>query len=255
MAQHFDVSLKTLFRYSRGVVSRLLFGGPVVEWLNVEQPDVRNVRVDMLARLADGSLRHVEFQTSNETDMARRQAEYYLGFWRLLGEHVEQVMLYVGRDPLGMDAAFETRSMRYAYTVFDVREFDGEELCQSEDWVDNELALFTKVDRERVFRVVSKRLLELRGDEQTEAVRCFVILSGILGIEEEVERRLRTDMINLLDNKILGPAILKGLEQGREEGRQALLTAVKSLTRKRFGNLPNWAVAKLEAANMAQLEA
>jgi hypothetical protein len=106
MAQQYDVSLKLLFHHSRGLIARRLFGGPVVEWVNVEQPKVTNMRVDLLARLEDGSLRHVEVQVKNDPVMARRQAEYYLGFHRLLGEHVEQIVLYIGQEPLRMDPAF-----------------------------------------------------------------------------------------------------------------------------------------------------
>jgi hypothetical protein len=37
MAQDYDVSVKLLFHHSRGLVAQKLFGGPVVEWVNVEQ--------------------------------------------------------------------------------------------------------------------------------------------------------------------------------------------------------------------------
>jgi hypothetical protein len=105
MAQQFDVSLKLLFHHSRGLIARRLFGGPVVEWVNVEQPKVTNLRADLLARLEDGSLRHVEVQAKNEPEMGRGQAEYYLGFHRLLRERVEQIVLCIGREPLRMRPA------------------------------------------------------------------------------------------------------------------------------------------------------
>ena len=73
--------------------------------------------------------------------MARRQVEYYLGFHRLLGVHVEQIVLYVGPEPLRMQPVFETPTMRYEYQSLDIREVDGEPLLASEDWGDNLLAL------------------------------------------------------------------------------------------------------------------
>ena len=66
MAHTFDVTFKFLFRRSHGVLSRLLFGD-VVEWPNVEQPEVRKLGAGLLARCADGSLRHVELQVTNFT--------------------------------------------------------------------------------------------------------------------------------------------------------------------------------------------
>jgi hypothetical protein len=100
VAHSFAVSFKYLFRQSRGVLSRLLFGN-VVEWPNIEQPAVRNLRADLLARSADGVLRQVELQVSNDAGMAFRMLEYYAGFYRLLGEHVEQTALYAGREHCG----------------------------------------------------------------------------------------------------------------------------------------------------------
>jgi hypothetical protein len=96
---------------------------------------------------------------------------------------------------------------------------DGDDLLASDDWADNEWALLTKSDPEKVIRVVLGKLRLLSGEEQEIATTSFVILSGLIGMEEEVERRLNTAMIDIMENKVLGPAIRKGLEQGREQGR------------------------------------
>jgi hypothetical protein len=240
MAQHYDVSLKLLFHHSKGLLARRLFGGPVVEWVNVEQPKVTNLRVDLLARLEDRSLRHVELQAKNEADMARRQAEYYLGFHRLLEEHVEQVVLYIGQEPLTMRPVFETPSMRYEFQLLDMHEVDGEPLVESDDWGDNLLALLTPVAQERVLHKVEKQIRKLMGEEQETAARLFVIISGILGLEESVVRRLH--MIDIMENKVLGPAILKGEA-----------TMLASLLEERFGTLPGWVTEKLGTAKEAEL--
>jgi hypothetical protein len=217
-----------------------LFGGPVVEWVNVEQPKVTNMRVDLLARLENGTLRHVEVQVKNDPVMARRQAEYYLGFHRLLGEHVEQIVLYMGREPLRMRPVFETPAMRYEFQLLDIREVDGEPLLASEDWGDNILALLTQVDQERVLQRVEQQLRKLKGEEQETAARLFVIISGIIGLAKTVVRRLR--MIDIMENEVLGPAILKG----EATMLAAQLEAV-------FGTLPDWVSEKLGNANEAQL--
>ena len=78
----------------------------------------------------------------NDPITARRQAEYYLGFHRLLGEHVEQIVLYIWREPMRMRPVFETPGMRYEFQLLDIREVDGEPLLASDDWRDNLLALF-----------------------------------------------------------------------------------------------------------------
>jgi hypothetical protein len=246
MAQQYDVSFKLLFHHSKGLLARRLFGGPVVEWVNVEQPKVTNLRVDLLARLEDGSLRHVEVQAKNDPDMGRRLAEYHLGFLRLLGKHVEQVVLYVGREPLRMAPVFETPAMRYEFQLLDIRDVDGEPLLASEDWGDNLLALLTSVEQERVLQRVERQIRSLKGEEQETAARLFVIVSGIIGLEGAVVERL--NMIDIMENKVLGPAILKGMLKGEV----AMLTGQLE---EQFGPVPDWVTEKLASANEAELMA
>jgi hypothetical protein len=77
---------------------------------------------------------------------------------------------------------------------------------------------------------------------QETAARLFVIISGILGLEETVVRRLH--MIDIMENRVLGPAILKGEA-----------TMLASLLEERFGTLPEWVTEKLGSAKEAELMA
>jgi hypothetical protein len=250
MAQDYDVSLKLLFRYSKGIIARTLFGDArVTDWLNVEQPRVKNLRSDILARCGDdGGLRNVEFESSNDPDIPRSKADYYMGFWRLLNEHVEQVVLYAGKQPLTISPVFKTPSMTYYFRILDLKTFDGEPLLASEDWGDNILALLTPVEQERVLQRVEAQIRKLDGEEQQNAASIFVILSGIMGIEETVVKRVH--MIDIMENKVLGPAIRHGIEQGKTEGERGTLSRL--LTRK-FGPLSDDALARLQRASETEL--
>lgn len=259
MAQPYDVTFKLLFRKSRGLLSKLLFGD-VVDWPNVELPEVRNPRVDLLARCADGSYRHVEIQLRPEALIDFRMLDYYVAIRRVLGVDPQQALLYAGRQPMRNPGIFQSPSTRHEYTVINLCEMDGADLLASDDWADNEWALLTKSDPEKVMRVVFDKIRALSGEEQEIASTSFVILSGIIGIEEEVERRFKTEMIDIMENKILGPAIRQGLEQGREEGRQEGRAAerreiLRDLLQDRFGKLPSWAESKLQAASLDTLKA
>ena len=263
MAQQIDVTFKSLLVNSNGVLARMLFGS-VTEWLNVEQPEIRNLRADLLARVADGSLRHVEIQANNNEKMGLRMLEYYVGFQRILGEHVPQTVLYVGRQALRMPSVLVTPSLRFEYSILNLREMDGAELLASDDWADNEFALLTKSDPEKVIRTVLDKLRTLQGQEQAAAATTFVIIGGILGIEEEIERRIDSQMIDLMENKVFGPVIRKelaealerGVEQGLQRGRvEGASRILRQMLEKRFGPLPPWADAKLASASQETLEA
>jgi hypothetical protein len=79
LAHEYDVAVKLLFHHSTGLVSQRLFGGKVIEWIDVELPKVNNPRVDLLARLEDGSLRHVEVHARNDADLARAKPNIISG--------------------------------------------------------------------------------------------------------------------------------------------------------------------------------
>ncbi len=197
----------------------------------------------------------MELQFNNDSAMPLRMLDYYVGIRRLHKEPLHQTVLYAGRARLSMPSCYLSATTRHEYTVVNLREMDGDELLASDDWTDNEWALLTKSDPERVSRVVLQRLRTLSGEEQQKAASTFVILGGILGIEKELERRLQDEMIDLLENKVLGPAIRQGLEQGHAQGRaEALTSLLQKRLIKRFGHLPAWAQAKLAAATPDTLE-
>lgn len=283
MAQRFDVTFKHLFRHSRGVLARMLFGD-AVEWLNIELPEVRNLRPDLLARTADGEIRHTEVQSDSDPNLPLRMLEYCVALLKIYrGLRIVQTLLYIGRAPLRFIPVFETPDLYFRFNVVNLREMDGAELLASDDWADNEFALLTQSDRETVIRKVLAKLRTLTGEEQETATSTFVIIGGILGIEDQLQRRIKSDMIDLMENKVIGPAIRQGLrqglEQGRQEGRQeghregleqgltkgrqegrqegraeGAAQAIRQIAELRFGPLPRWAEEKLNHASFETLQ-
>ena len=220
MAQPYDVSLKALFLIeSDGIIRRRLFGGKVVEVLPTEQPQVYNHRADLVLRTDVGRLHQIEFQAGNESGFARRMLGYYVHLEGEYGDHVTQTVLYMGREPMRLENTYETPTLQFRFAIVNLRELDAVPLLESPDWVDNVLALLAMGSPERALEVVLPRIGKLRGAEQELAAGALTLLSGILGMEEMVGIRLReVGMIDVMENKILGPAIRKGLEQGLEQG-------------------------------------
>jgi len=265
MAQTFDVTFKLLFRRARGRLTQQLFGD-VVEWLDPAQPDVRSLQADLVARCSDGSLRHVELQTTNDPSMPFRMLEYYVGLQRALRERVKQTLFYAGREPLRIPPRYESDSTLHRYSIVNLREMDGEDLLQSEDWADNEWALLTKADPERVMRIVLDKLARLDPSEQGLASATFVLIGGIIGMAAEITRRIQNEMIDVMENEVLGPAIRQGLEQGLEQGRlegrsegrvegrvEGMALVLETLLEKRFGKLPATVRERLFSAPPAAL--
>ena len=260
MAQRYDVSLKALFlREGDGIIRRLLFGGKVTEHLATEQPQVFNHRADMVVRTEDGSLHQVEFQVSNEARFAVRMLEYYAYLLRVHKQHIVQTVLYLGREPLRLERTLKSPSMDFRFEIINLREYDAEPLLASPDWADNALALLAGGDSRKALDVALSRLRAMNSEDQAWASGTLLLLSGILGIEETVDAILKeVGMINVMENKVLGPLILKRCEEAEQVGRsqgiqQGRLDLLREQLTEKFGSLPPWATQRLEAASADDL--
>ena len=158
-----------------------------------------------------------------------------------------------------MERTYTSPSMDFRFEIVNLREYDAEPLLASDDWADNVLALFAKGEPEKALEVVMLRLRGMNKADQEWAAGTLLPLSGILGMEETVRDRLEEiGMIDLMENKVLGPLILqkyeegerKGRQEGLQEGRQDLLR--DQLTEK-FGPLPEWALQRLQMASAEDL--
>ena len=189
--------------------------------------------------------------------------EYYAYLVQVHKQHVIQTVLYLGQEQLRLERTYTSPSMDFRFEIVNLREYNPEPLLASEDWADNVLALLAKGEPEMALETILPRLRAMKGEVQDWAAGTLLQLSGILGIEETVNERLKeVGMINLMENKVLGPLIRQrfeegeqkgrseGRQEGRQKGRQDLL--LEQLTEK-FGPLPVWAMKRLEAASSEDL--
>jgi len=73
----YDTTLKTLFLAPPPQLIQLLVGGRAHTMLTVEYPTVQMRRPDLVVRLTDGRLYHLEFQSTNDPAMPWRMLEYF----------------------------------------------------------------------------------------------------------------------------------------------------------------------------------
>jgi hypothetical protein len=146
-----------------------------------------------------------------------------------------------------LEGTYTSPSIDFRFEIVNLREFDAESLLASGDWADNALALLAKGEQEKALESVLPRLRAMNNEDQAWAAGTLLLLSGILGIEETVRERLKNvGMINLMENKVLGPMILEGERKGGQELLQELLI-------EKFGSLPQWATERLRAASVEHL--
>jgi hypothetical protein len=252
--QEYDVALKVLLQSPARTTLRELTGMAIAKWLDVELPKVQNPRLDLLGETAGDELLHFELQSSNDSAMALRMAEYCLGVVRLFGRFPRQVLLYVGEAPLRMATKLSGGRLSFEYEAVDIRSLNGDRLLESEEVGDNVIAILAHLrdDKEAVRRIVT-RLAGLAPTEQATALEQLFILAGLRRLEETVEQEVRKMPIHIdiLENKVLGREFKKGLQEGRQEGELAIL---RRQIEKRFGSLPAWAEQRLVGTSAEQLE-
>lgn len=261
----YDAAFKLTLR-DVDVAIRLLAGTAIARWLNVEFPQVRNARVDLLGESDTGDLIHIELQATNDRAMPLRMLEYCLQVFRQFGRFPNQIVLYAGEAPLNMEEKLSGPALNFSYRLVDVRDLDGERLLESVHVGDNIIAVLTRLpDVRSAIRQVVERIANLPAEEREAAFEQLFILAGLrkLGHVIKEEAKKMPILTDILDHDVIGPeyrrGVQEGLQEGRQEGRQegflqGELRLLRRQIEKRFGTIPAWAEERLASRTAAELE-
>ncbi len=260
--QDYDVTLKLLLRRSATATMLELTGSAIERWIDVELPKIQNRRVDLLGETGDGKLVHIELQSTNDTGMPLRMAEYALGVFRQFSRFPRQIALYVGESDLRMETRLSGPGLAFEYELIDARDLDGHLLLESAGLSDNVLAVLTRLrDRQSAVREIIRKVSDAESQSRDLYLEALLILAGLRGLEELVQEEARKMPIlnDILEHKVLGREFKKGreqgLEQGLEQGRQGeALRVLQRLIERRFGAIPSWVEQQLISLPAAELE-
>jgi predicted transposase YdaD len=254
----YDTTLKTLFQAPPQQLLRLLVGGQAREMLTVEYPTVRMRRPDLVVRLTDGRLYHLELQSDNDAAMPWRMLEYYGLLYQRYGQQPLQHVLYVGERPMSLVAQIDHATLLFEYEAIDVRTLDGQPLLHSTVLEDNILALLCRGGATRAtVQYILVRIANLSGTAQIEALTTLLILAGLRHLQPLVREETQQMAITLdIENN---PFLREIFEEGRQEGRQeGQIEGERALVRRqlarRFGVVPAWAEQHIAAADTTTLE-
>jgi len=157
----YDTVLKVLLQGSANSILEQITGVRVARWLNVELPQVQQIRVDLLGESAHETpaLLHLELQSTNDPHLPVRMAEYSLHVYRKLQRFPQQVVLYVGDAEMRMPTELAGPNHFCRYTIVDVRTLDSEPLLNSVLPADNVIAILTRLrDRPAAIRRILSRI-------------------------------------------------------------------------------------------------
>ncbi len=281
----FDGALKELWERDRPSLLHALTGGvPIRETLNVELPRVQARRADIVYLLDDGSILHIEFQSTNDRDIAYRQGIYCLLLAQRHRKPVRQVVLYVGRGKMTMPDSIETGQTTVHYQILDIRSIAAEQLVATGHPADLALSILGGGGHRILTRIIAAAT-RLDGPARNRVLAQLLVLSGLRGLSTKVEWEMKHMgvVIDARKNPVLMRyfqevaeeikaeafaegrelgvelGVERGREQGREQGREGGTLAGKAqllegLLTERFGSLPKWATERLHRATADQLD-
>lgn len=268
----FDTTLKELFLATPLRLVEQLTGGKVETWLMNEQPSVKVRRIDLVARLTDGRILHVELQADDDPSMPWRMLEYYAPLRLTYEQEPWQIVLYVGAGRPKRMVHIHEKRLRFSYDVIDIRQLSAEPLLESDQLSDNLLAILCNVkDVRTASRRILQKLRALPMKEAKDAAFKLTILSKLRRAEKivfsEVKKMITFTREDLLDWPDMSEIVFsgeqeaeaRGLKKGERAGerkgqrKEALKILSKQLDHK-FGALPNWAEAQLATATLPMLE-
>ena len=246
----YDIALKSILMRRTGSLLTRITGLTVARWHNIEFPEVRNRRADLMGETAEGEFVHVELQSTNDSDMAQRMLEYSAAANRAFGRFPHQLVLYVGAAPARMGTQLSGPGIAYEFRVFDIRELDSEVLLASPDLGDNTIAILARLaDGIEAVRRILRMIGENEPGLRTRAITELMLIAGLRDLEDTIEREIdRMPILNdIMDHKVFGRERRRGIA----EGERIALMAVMA---RRFGPVPAWARERVESLGSPELE-
>ncbi|ALG67332.1 hypothetical protein [Beggiatoa leptomitoformis] len=226
---HYDITLKDLFQQLPKQLFQTLWGALPVELLNLEFSQTKQRRPDIIAKLANGQIHHLELQSDNDADMQWRELEYYSLIYQAYQIEPIQQVLYVGNKPSRFTTTIQHKQLNFSYQLIDIRELDCLSLLESEEISDNILSLLGRLpDRREAVRRVLNKVAGLAENHRNDVITRLAVLSGLRPLElpsllkEEV--RTMSIRVNLMENPLFKESYEKhfgeGVQQGMEKGIQ-----------------------------------
>ncbi|MDW8093698.1 MAG: hypothetical protein RMI63_01590 [Caldimicrobium sp.] len=215
----FDRTLREVLQRLPLKIIQILFGSKVSEVLESTFPTTKERKADFVGRLENGTLIHLEIQSTYDPTLPLRLIELYLRIYERYGAYPLQVLLWVGDKKCPYRTRYRLGRLEHRVKVVEMRKISCRELLESEVEEDQLLAILCKRERdfwdrlrERVERLdEGKRrdflmkllvLARLRKNAYNEVVRLY----------EEVTR------MPLVIDKRRDPFYIEGRKVGRKEG-------------------------------------
>jgi predicted transposase YdaD len=261
-----DRVLRDLFEMDHPSLLEQFTGGVHVrEFLNVEFPQVIERRADLVARLEDESIFHLEIQGQNDKRIAYRAGMYFLLIAQRYQRPIKQVVLYVGKQKMRMNPKLDEGAMKFSVQLIDIREIDAGMLLRSGSAGDLVLSMLAKGGTERLAEI-AQRAAALGDRERARVLTQLILLSGLRELSGQLRMELKgmssmqidfrkNEILREVWDEVMAEGLAEGLAEGKAQGEAVgMAKMLQGMLHAKFGRVPKWADDRLGKANKAQIE-
>ncbi|MEO5332674.1 MAG: DUF4351 domain-containing protein [Magnetococcus sp. YQC-5] len=255
ISMRYDTTIKVLFKALPQVLLKLLAGQEATELLTVEYPSVKKRVPDLVVRLLDQSIFHMELQSDVEKAMDWRMLEY-CGLIRQTypDARLIQMVLYVGSGKPNFSTLIDEPMLHFRYLLKDIRDIDCCVLLASPCLEENLLAVLCKMEQEReTIREIMTRIAVLPPKERADALEKLVILSGLRKLETVIMEEVKEMAISIdvMENAFLRDLSVKAEQKGRKEEAASMLLELLVC---KFGQVAESVIAQVTGAEREVIE-
>ncbi|HEY3742636.1 MAG TPA: hypothetical protein VGL53_22460 [Bryobacteraceae bacterium] len=244
---HYDLLLKLIFQEAMPGLLRVLGLPPLVDYLSVEFPKRTKAQPDLVVRLADGRILHIELQSKNDPRMEWRCLEY----WQVISEQwpgveLVQVVIYLGDSPLTMATGISRGGMQYRFEVLNLRDIEATAFLESASDNERMLAVLCQsADPRATIAAILGSWKHLPAKELRQNIKNLFVLSQLRKrdtIVKEESTHVPVDL-DIRDNALYKMAAI-------ETERSVLIRFLKL----RFGPVPAPILATISNADIAAVD-
>ena len=217
----YDRTLRDLFQdIPKGLV-KLLSNKEAVEFLETKFPKVEEKEADLVVKLEDDTIFHLEIQSTDDKTMPKRMLQYALLIENIHGQFPLQSVLYIGEKEIEIKNSIKTEHINYQFDVKNIKEIDCSVLIESEDINDNVLAILCNVkDIDKLLKRLNAKLMSLDNKKREDYLRkIFYLLRLRPNLYQNIYRIKKEELkMPFIIEKAKDPLYKEGMEIGIEEG-------------------------------------
>ncbi|MBF0338850.1 MAG: hypothetical protein HQL05_13600 [Nitrospirae bacterium] len=221
MHQKYDIALKDIIKDIPRQFLKILTGYDSWQFIDVQFPDIQTRQPDIVIKTSDGTMIHIEIQSTNDSTMLKRMYLYSGFIYNQYDVLPIQIVLYIGKKPLNMLSSIEFGTIKYAYRLVDIRTIDGNQLFIGNNPDDSLLAILCKTDDvDGTIKKILDMFYPMPYKERKNYVIKLLYLSELVNLYKKVKAEVMNMpiTIDIEDSEVFRDVFMKGNLEGRLEG-------------------------------------